>query len=41
MKNRKLVSFVVILLIVSLSCNYLFPTTNKDGVYSGDLNQIE
>jgi len=30
MKNKKLIAFVVVLVTVSLSCNYLFPTsTNK------------
>ena len=30
MKNRKLIPFVAMLAIVSLSCNFLFPTSNKD-----------
>lgn len=43
MKNRKLFSFVVVLLVVSLSCNFLFPDneshlSNVDGIGQGAAN---
>ncbi len=40
MKKMKLVSFVIVLVIVSISCSLLTPTSSKDGVVTGDINQI-
>lgn len=41
MKNIKFIPFIAVLVIAALSCNFLSPTSNKDGVVPGDLNQIE
>jgi hypothetical protein len=40
MKNRKLFPFVGVLLIVSLSCNFLFPTSNNADLVPDELNHI-
>ena len=40
MKNIKFIPFIAVLVIVSLSCNFLSPTSNKDSVIPGDINKI-
>ena len=40
MKNRKLFPFVGVLLIVSLSCNFLFPTSNNADLVPDELSHI-
>jgi hypothetical protein len=40
MKNLKLVAFVLVLLIVSVSCNFFTQTSNQDWVVPGDLSQV-
>ncbi len=39
MKNIKLASFVLVLVIVSMSCSLFTPASSKDGAVAGDINQ--
>src|SRR5512145_2093708 len=40
MKSLKLITFVLALLIVSVSCNFFTQTSTKDGVEVGDLSKV-